>query len=379
MDFKFNEEQDELRAMAQAFLEENSGSEQVRAAMESEAGYEPGLWRQMSAELGWTSVHIPEEYGGLGMGYVELAALLEVMGGALVCSPFFSTVCLAANVLLECGDAAQKQALLPAIAAGERRAALALCGAKGGWTAEDIEATARRNDDAWVIDGQHGFVLDGHSADLLLVAARAEGSSGAEGVSLFVVDPESQGLTRRALPTLDQTRRLAALEFSGVTLPADALVGAEGGAWPGLERALQLASVALAAEQVGGAQKCLDMSVEYANERIQFGRPIGSFQAIKHKCANMMIKVESARSAAYYASCVAAEGGPDLAVASSLAKAYCSDAYFDCAADSIQIHGGVGFTWEYDVHLHFKRAKSTESFLGEPAHHRELVAQQIGL
>jgi alkylation response protein AidB-like acyl-CoA dehydrogenase len=178
---------------------------------------------------------------------------------------------------------------------------------------------------------------------------------------------------------MDQTRRLGEIELSGLRVPASALMGEEGAGWPGLVRSLDLAAVALSAEQVGGAQKCLDMSVGYAKERTQFGRPIGSFQAIKHKCADMMVEVESARSAAYYAACVIAEESDELASCASLAKAYCSDTYFHCAAEAIQIHGGVGFTWEYDVHLHFKRAKSGESFLGDPAHHRELVARQIGL
>jgi len=374
MDFKFNEEQLELRSMARAFLEESSGSEQVRKAMESELGYEPSLWEQMGSELGWTSVHIPEEYGGLGMGYVELVALMEVMGESLVCAPFFSSIALGANALIEGGSEEQKQEWLPALAEGRTRATLAWTGAAGRPGLEGIEATLRREGDELVLSGDYGFVVDGHSADLLVAAARSD-----HGVSLVAFSADTPGLARTALPTVDQTRRLAKLEAQDVRLPASALMGDEGAGGPALERALQLASVALAAEQVGGAQKCLDMSVEYAKERVQFGRPIGSFQSIKHKCADMMVQVESARSAAYYGGCVASEGGDELASCASLAKAWCSDTYFRCAADAIQIHGGVGFTWEYDVHLHFKRAKSTESLLGDPSHHRELVAQQIGL
>jgi alkylation response protein AidB-like acyl-CoA dehydrogenase len=379
MDFAFDAEQEELRSIARAFLEEHSGSEQVRKAMESELGFDASLWQQIGAELGWTSVHIPEAYGGLGLGYVELVALMEIMGEALVCAPFFSSIALGANVLLEAGSETQKQEHLPGIAEGTTRATLAFAGPSGRASSDAIGVTARRDGDDYVLDGTHSFVLDGHSADLVIVAARAAGSTGDEGVSLFALRGEQTGLTRRALPTMDQTRRLAELTFSDARVPSSALMGDEGSAWPGLSRSLQLACVALAAEQVGGAQRCLDSSVAYACEREQFGRPIGSFQAIKHKCADMMVEVESARSAAYYAGCVVTEESDELAACAALAKAYCSDAYFRCAADAIQIHGGVGFTWEYDCHLHFKRAKSTESFLGDPAYHRELVARQIGL
>jgi alkylation response protein AidB-like acyl-CoA dehydrogenase len=379
MDFRFNEEQLELQSIAEAFLQEHSDSEQVRKAMESELGYDAAIWQMMGSELGWPSVHVPEEYGGLGLSYVELVVLLEVMGGALACAPFFSSVCLGANALLVAGSEAQKQAHLPGIAEGQTRATLAWTGPAGRNGAEAVEATAERSGDSFTLNGSAMYVLDGHSADLLIVAARTPGSDASEGISLFALPGTSAGVSRRALPTMDQTRRLAEITLNEVVLGADALLGPEGDGWPALEKTLQLAAVGLAAEQVGGAQKCLDMSVGYAKERTQFGRPIGSFQAIKHKCADMMVEVESARSAAYYAACVIAEESDELASCASLAKAYCSDTYFHCAAEAIQIHGGVGFTWEYDVHLHFKRAKSGESFLGDPAHHRELVARQIGL
>jgi alkylation response protein AidB-like acyl-CoA dehydrogenase len=220
--------------------------------------------------------------------------------------------------------------------------------------------------------------VDGHCADLLVVPARREGSAGAEGVSLFLVPGRAAGVERRALPTLDQTRRLAAVDLRDVRVPAGALLGPEGGGWPALERTLDLAAIALAAEQVGGAQRVLDLSVAHAKQRIQFGRPIGSFQAIQHKCADMMVAVEAARSGVYWAACLAAEG-EDLPVAASLAKATASEAFFRCSAESLQIHGGVGFTWEYDVHLYLKRARAGEWLLGDPAWHRERVARHLGL
>ncbi len=379
MDFAFTEEQEELRATAREFLAAHSSSEQVRTAMQSELGYDPQVWKQIGAELGWPSVIIPEEFGGLGLGYVELVALLEGMGSALLCAPFFSSVCLAANALLVGGSEEQKKEYLPGIAEGQTRATLAFTEANGRWDASGIEASARREGCDYGLSGKKSFVLDGHCADLLVVAVRREGTTGEAGISLFALPAAARGVERRALPTMDQTRRQAEIELRDVRVPGSALMGQEGEGWRALSKTLALAAVALSAEQVGGAQRCLDMSVEYAKQRVQFGRPIGSFQAIKHKCADMLVQVESARSASYYAGCVAAEDGAELPLLASLAKAYCSDAYFDCAANAIQIHGGVGFTWEYDVHLYFKRARSSESFLGDGAYHREQVARGIGL
>jgi len=379
MRFAFTEEQAALRATARAFLAEHSASEPMRRAMQSELGYSPELWKTISMELGWPAVSVPEVYGGLGLGAVELAALLEAMGEVLLCAPFFSSVCLGANALLVAGSDAQKRELLPAIAEGRTLATLAAFEPDKSWTAAGIEAEARREGGDYVLSGRKRFVLDGHCADLLVVAARRAGTRDDEGISLFAVPATSQGVERRALPTLDQTRRLAEIELHGVRVPATARLGEEGTGAAALERILDLAAIGLAAEQVGGAQRCLDLAVAHAKNRVQFGRPIGSFQSIQHRCADMMLRVESARSAAYYAACVAAESGAELARVASLAKVYCSDAYFQCAADSLQVHGGVGFTWEYDVHLHLKRAKWTESFLGDPTWHRERVARLIGL
>ena len=250
-------------------------------------------------------------------------------------------------------------------------ATLAITEDNGRWDESGITLQATKSGGGYTLDGQKMFVIDGHTANLILVAART-----GDGVSLFAVEGDASGLTRTPLSTMDQTRKQAKLEFANT--PAR-LIGNEGQAWTGLNKTLDLAAVALAAEQVGGAQKCLDMSVEYAKVRVQFGRPIGSFQAIKHKCADMLLEVESAKSAAYYAGWAAAEDSDELPVVASLAKAYCSDAYFHAAAENIQIHGGIGFTWEHDAHLYFKRAKSSELLLGDPTYHRELLAQRIGL
>jgi alkylation response protein AidB-like acyl-CoA dehydrogenase len=293
------------------------------------------------------------------------------MGRALLCAPYLATVAMAANALIASGDQEACAAHLPSIAAGRTIATLALAEDGGRWDEESVALAAQRSGDGWTLDGHKSFVLDGGTANLVLVAARTW-----SGVSLFAVEAPAEGLTRTSLPTLDQTRKLARLELSRT--PAR-LVGAEGGAWPGLARTLDLAAIALAAEQVGGAQRCLDMSVEYAKVRYQFGRPIGSFQAIKHRCADMLLQVESARSTAQYAAWAAAEDSPEVPVVASLAKATCSEAYFHAAAENIQIHGGIGFTWEHDAHLHFKRAKSGQLFLGDTAYHREHLAQRIGV
>jgi alkylation response protein AidB-like acyl-CoA dehydrogenase len=292
------------------------------------------------------------------------------MGAALLCAPFFSTVALAANALLTSGDDDAKKAYLPGLASGETIGTLAITEDNGKWDFSGIELVATEKD-GWVLNGHKMFVLDGHVANLIIVAARTQ-----QGVTLFAVDADAAGLTRTPLPTMDQTRKQARLEFSDT--PAT-LIGSEGGAEPGLSKTLDLAAVALAAEQVGGAQRVLDSSVEYAKTRIQFGRPIGSFQAIKHKCADMLLEVESAKSAAYYAGWAAAEDSDELPVVASLAKSYCSEAYFHSAAENIQIHGGIGFTWEHPAHLYFKRAKSSELLLGDPSYHRELLAQRIGI
>lgn len=379
MEFSFSEDQVELRRAARRFLEVASSEERVRSAMETERGYDQATWKQLSEELAWTALTIPEQYGGLGMSYLDLHPLMEEMGRALLCSPFFSTICLGANALLLGGSEEQKERYLPGIAAGETTATLAFAERNNRMDPVGVEATHAKSGSGYILRGDKSYVLDGHTADLLIVAARSEGSAGAEGVSLFLVTGDTDGLKRSWLPTMDQTRRLASVELRDVAVTDDALLGQEGRGWETCERTLDLARIALAAEQVGAAEICLDMSVEYAKVRNQFGRPIGSFQSIKHKCADMLMMIESARSAAFYASALAAQGNEDLEEAASSAKAYCSDTFFHCAAETIQIHGGIGFTWEHAAHLYFKRAKATEILFGDPSFHRERVAQRMGL
>ena len=371
MNFAFTEEQEELRKTVRAFLESKSAETAVREQMETDAGYDAAVWSQMGEQLGLQGLAIPEEFGGSGYSFVELGIVLEEQGRALLCAPFFSTVVLAANTLLHSGDDAAKAAHLPGIASGETIATLAFTEPSGKWDESGITTEATASGDGWALNGVKSFVLDGHIASLIIVAART-----AKGVSLFTVAGDAAGLTRTSLSTMDQTRKQAKLEFAGT--PAT-LLGAEGEGWAVLSTVLDLAAVGLAAEQVGGAQKVLEQAVEYAKVRVQFGRPIGSFQAIKHKCADMLLEVESAKSAAYYGLWCAAEQNDELPSVASLAKAYCSEAYFHATAENIQIHGGIGFTWEHPAHLYFKRAKSSELLFGDPTYHRELLAQRIGI
>jgi alkylation response protein AidB-like acyl-CoA dehydrogenase len=371
VNFAFSEEQEQLREAVRRFLEDKSPETEVRRMMETTEGYDPAVWDQMASQLGLQGLTIPEEFGGSGFTYVELIVVLEEMGRALLCAPYFASVALAANLLLVSGDDAAKKDFLPGIADGSTIATVALAEASGRWDEEGVTLAASGSGDSWTLTGEKLYVLDGHTADLILVAARTPA-----GVSVFSVDKDASGFSATPLSTMDQTRKQARLTFDST--PAR-LIGVDGAGWAAVSKMLDLAAVALAAEQVGGAQKVLEMAVEYAKVRVQFGRPIGSFQAIKHKCADMLLEVESAKSAAYYAGWAAAEDNDELPVVASLAKSYCSEAYFHATAENIQIHGGIGFTWEHPAHLYFKRAKSSELLFGDPTYHRELLAQRIGI
>ena len=369
MDFAFNEDQEELRRYVRQWLEEKSSSETVRRLMATPEGKSPELWAE-TAEMGWQAMAIPEEYGGAGFGFLELAVILEEQGRSLFTAPFFSSAVLAAHALLLGGSEAQKQRLLPGIASGETTATIAASGENGHLDTEGAATTAVRDGDAWTLSGTKRFVLDGHTADVLLVTADT-----GEGVSIFVVDGST--VRTELLPTMDETRKQAEVVLDNVRVDDSDRLGVDAAAvLPALER---LASAALAIESVGAAQRCLEMSVEYAKDRKQFNRPIGSFQSIKHKCADMLVELEAAKSAAYYAAWAVSEGSDDANEAASIAKAYCTDAFYHCAAENIQIHGGIGFTWEHDAHLYFKRAKSSQLMFGSPQHHRTRLAALIGL
>ncbi|MBE8516977.1 acyl-CoA dehydrogenase family protein [Amycolatopsis sp. H6(2020)] len=366
-----SDEQLELRQVLRTFLDRRSAEPEVRRLMATDEGYDAGVWRQLGGELGLPGLAIPEEYGGSGFGYAELGVVFEEMGRALLCAPYFGTVALAAEVLLRAGDESAAKDLLPGIAAGETVAALALTEPGGRWDEDGVTLRAGRVAGRWRLTGAKTYVLDGHTAQLLLVVARTDAGTG-----LFAVDGSAAGLRRTPLRTLDQTRKQARLDFSSVEAR---LIGDAGTAWPAIERTLWTAAVLLAAEQLGGASRALELAVDYAKIREQYGRAIGSFQAVKHRLADMLTDVECARSAVQDGLRALTAGAGDLPVAASVAKAYCSEAFTRVAAGAIQVHGGIGFTWEHAVQLYFKRAKASELLLGTPAEHRARLARGLGL
>jgi alkylation response protein AidB-like acyl-CoA dehydrogenase len=374
--FAFTDEQEQFRSAVRRFLSDKSPTTEVRRLMATAEGYDPAVWRQLSADLALPGIHVPEQYGGAGFGMVELCIVTEELGRALLCAPYFSTAVLAANAILSAGTEAQKSALLPAIANGTRLATLAVTEPDGNWDPVGIKLVATPDADGYRLDGVKSFVVDGHLADLLIVAARAPKTTGLAGLALFTLDADAGGVERRLLESMDPTRKIARIDFRGAH--AKLLGSLDNGAEPIL-RTLDRAAIALANEMVGGAQTLLDSAVSYAKLRVQFGRTIGSFQAIKHKLADMLLDVELAKSAAYYAAQASAADDPEWPALASLAKAAASETYLHTAAECIQIHGGIGFTWDNDTHLWFKRAKSSEVFLGQPSYHRELLMQRWGV
>ena len=379
MDFGFNQEQELLRATARKFLENECPSEFVRQRMAEPAGVTDEFWAKL-AEQGWLGLVYPEEYGGTGLGFVDLTVLMEEMGRAVMPGPFFSTVLLGGLAILEAGSAAQKKEWLGKISEGRARATLAFTEPNARWDAGAVTVTARERGGTFTLSGTKLFVLDAHVADVLVVAARTrEGKRPEEGLSLFLVPKGARGLDVKLLPTMDQTRKLCEVTFADVAVGADALLGPKDGAWAPLSRVLDRATVALCAEMCGGAQRVLDMTTDYAKIRIAFGKPIGSYQGVKHRAADMLVEVENAKSLTYYAAWAVDENVPEAPLAASMAKAYVSDAFRRTAGAGIQLHGGIGFTWEHDLHLYFKRAKSSEFTFGDASYHRERVAQLINL
>jgi alkylation response protein AidB-like acyl-CoA dehydrogenase len=382
MDFGFSREQDLLRQTARAFLERACPSAYVRQMLDDPAGITDGVWTQL-AELGWLGLGLPEAHGGAGLGLVDLAVVLEEMGRVTMPGPFFSTVLLGAGALGEAGSEAQQAAWLPRLAAGEARATLALLEESARWDAEGVALPARPGRrGGHVLHGAKLCVPDGHRADLLVVAARTARPTRddpAHGVSLFLVPGDARGVHTTPLPTMDQTRKLAEVTLARVEVGPDALLGPLHGGWAPLARVLDRAAVGLCAEMVGGAQRVLDLCVEYAKTRVAFGRPIGAYQAVKHKCADMLVAVENAKSITYYAAWAADQRAPDAPLAAAMAKAYVSDAFRRVAGDGIQVHGGIGFTWEHDLHLYFKRARGSEAAFGDASLHRERVARLVDL
>lgn len=381
MDFALSDEQLMIQESAAGFLAKASDSAAIRVAMNSPLGYDPAVWRQIAQELYWPALMIPEQFGGVGLGFVEQAVLLEQMGRYLLCSPFFASACLATPALMLCDNPTLQAQWLPELATGALTATLAYRQNRaGGWSM--AQPLAREASTGWLLNGDYEAVLDGAQAGLLILTAVLEDNN----LALFAVPANQAGIQRQALPTLDQTRRLARVSLTDVVVTREQCLHPGNSGAELLDKVLQLGAIALACEQTGAAQQCLDLTLAYIGERRQFNRPIASFQAIKHRCADLMLHIECARSASYYAACVAQEalasdGDPllagELGQAAPIAKSEASETFMRCAAESIQLHGGVGFTWEYDPHLYFKRARASEHLLGSPSWHRERLATLI--
>lgn len=377
MQFAFTEQQDLIRDSVREFIVEHGASARVRAAIATERGYDESTWRALG-EMGWTGLPFAECHGGSGLGHVELGIVLQELGRRLTPSPFFGSICLAARAVECAATESQRSEWLPALASGETIGALAVTGRKGHAGLDAIGVECTRDGASYRLSGEASFVVSGDVADVLIVAARAPGSRGSDGVDILALPATTPGLRVERLVMMDETRRCARVTFDRVRIAREAILGEPGQGAKPLERTLQLAQIALGAEQVGGAEGVLDMTVKYAKERVQFGRPIGSFQAVKHRLADMMVLVEAAKSAVYYAAVTADERGAELPEAAALVKSYCSDAFTHCAGDAIQLHGGIGFTWEHDTHLYFKRARASSTLLGAPSYHREQIARRLG-
>ena len=379
MDFGFNADQEMLRATARKFLDNECASDFVRARMAEAPGFTEEFWAKL-AEQGWLGLVYPEQYGGAGLGFVDLTVLMEEMGRAVMPGPFFSTVLLGGLTILEAGTDAQKKEWLTRIAGGQARVTLAWTEPSARWDAAGVTTTATASGGGFTLSGTKLFVPDAHVAHAIVVVARTtDGKNPEDGISLFLVPAGTRGVSVTLLPTMDQTRKLCEVKLDSVGVPGSALLGPKDGGFTPLSRVAQRATVALCAEMCGGAQKVLDMTTEYAKIRIAFGKPIGSYQGVKHKAADMLVDVENAKSLTYYAAWAVDENVPEAGLAASMAKAYASDAFRKVSGAGIQLHGGIGFTWEHDLHLYFKRAKSSEFTFGDATYHREKVAQLIDL
>jgi alkylation response protein AidB-like acyl-CoA dehydrogenase len=370
MDFGFTSDQQLLKNSARAFLDEHCKPATVRASWDDPRGDNDAMWKEM-AQLGWLGLSLPEAYGGSGLGMVETAILLEEMGRAACPGAYWPTV-LAATALNEAGTDAQKKRWLPAVATGEARATIAFLDGDLDWDPQTVTTRAQRTPQGWRLTGEKRFVPWAHVANVMLIPARSD-----EGVTLFAVEPSARGLGLSPVAGMDLATRWVHVKLDGVSVAADAVVGAPGGAAPLLAALLCRGAVGAAAEMLGASRRCLDMAVGYAKVREQFGQPIGSFQAIRHKCAEMLVEVENSHSATYYAAWALDAVADDHALAASVAKAYVSDAARKVCGESIQVHGGIGFTWEYDLHLYFKRAKALEPMYGDAEYHRELIVRHV--
>jgi alkylation response protein AidB-like acyl-CoA dehydrogenase len=373
LDFGFSEEQEMLRDAAKRFLADNCSTKFVRQMMVDSTAHDPGFWAKLVGQ-GWPGLLIPEEYGGANGTFLDLTVIVEEMGKALIPGPFFAAATLGAPVFIEGASDALKKEFLPKMAQGKFIATLALAEGTGRFDAGGIELKAAKKGSSYTLTGEKFFVPDAHVADAIVVAART-GGGGEDGITLLCVPAKEKGVTVTQLKTVDMTRRMCHVKFDNVQ--ADVVIGKENGGWTTLRRVLDIATAALSVEMVGTAQKALDIAVDYAKTRVQFGKPIGSFQAVKHKCVDMMVAVENSRSLTYYACWTVDERVADAATAVPMAKAYASDMAKNVTSEAIQVHGGIGFTWEHDMHLYHRRALAGEANLGNAPIHREVVAKSL--
>jgi len=368
MQFGLTETQQTLKNTVRKFLAAECPISEVRKLMETDTAFDPGLWTKI-VEQGWTGMILPEEHSGFGMGMVEMAAALEEMGRALLPGPFFSTVLMAGPLLQRAANGGDNQKYLSSISTGEAKAAVALLEDSASWASDSMRMEANSSAGSYTLDGRKLFVWDAAVADFLICVARLNGE-----LALFLIPAKTRGLRITDLPAMDFTRKLYEVAFDKVSVPRENLLAEGKPARAALDHMLNVATVGLVAEMTGGMQRLLEMTVEYAKTRKQFGRPIGQFQAVQHLCADMLVYTESSRSAAYYAAWAIQEGVPEAPLAVSVAKAYASDAYREVGNRAIQVHGGMGFTWENDAHLYYRRAKASELAFGDATYHRERIA-----
>jgi alkylation response protein AidB-like acyl-CoA dehydrogenase len=373
MDFGLSEDQELLQRSAAEFLAAECPPSFVREVSRDEEGFPRGLYRQM-AGLGWMGLIVPEAYGGAGLSLLDLALLLEQLGRAVVPGPFFSSAVLATLALMHGGSSAQKKTWLPRLAAGDALGALAWLEASDRLDPAGVAARGRKVGKTYRLSGQKLFVTDAHVADVIIAAFRTAARVD-DGVTLFLVPRDTPGVTITPLPSIDLTRRPTEVRFSDVELPASAVLGGEHRGWKTLARVFDAAAVGLAADSLGGAERALEMAVDYAKVREQFGRSIGSFQAVKHIAAEVVSEIEPARSLVWYAAYAYDVVPRDAGRAAAMAKACLSEVYSRTTNRAVQIHGGIGFTWEHDLHFWFKRAKWNEFAFGDAAYHRERLAQ----
>ena len=379
MNFGFSEEQEMLRDATRRFLDNECPSSFVRKMMEDDSAHATEMWKKV-AEQGWPAILIDEAHGGVGGSFLDMVVILEEMGRSLLPGPFLATALLGTPAILVGGSDEQKSAILPGVAAGETTLSLAVAEKSGRYDAGGVALAATPKGEDFLLSGEKFFVPDAHVADQIVVVARTgQGAAAEDGVSLFVVDAKAPGVTVTQLKTVDMTRRQCHVAFQDVAVPAGQVLGEVGAGWPIVQRTLDQAMAGLCAEMVGTGQQALDMAVAYAKERVQFGKPIGSFQAVKHKCVDMMVQVENARSLTYYAAWTVDENVPEARQAVPMAKAYCSDMCKTVTSEAIQVHGGIGFTWEHDMHLFYRRGLASEAAFGSAPVHREVVAQELNL